>query len=109
MFKSLFFNIGSKALVILSQLIALIITNHIIGAEGRGIFLAAITWSTTFFIFSHGSFSTGILNLSNKRQENIYDLAYLSAIAALILGPVAILVGFLAYGIYPGLFKKLKL
>ena len=108
MFKSLFFNIGSKALVILSQLIALIITNHIIGAEGRGIFLAAITWSTTFFIFSHGSFSTGILNLSNKRQENIYDLAYLSAIAALILGAVAILVGFLAYGIYPGLFKNLN-
>jgi hypothetical protein len=38
MFRSLFFNIGSKAVVILSQLAALIITNHIIGAESRGIF-----------------------------------------------------------------------
>ena len=100
---------GSKAVVILCQLVALIITNHIIGPEGRGIFLAAITWSNTFFILSHFSFATGILNLSNKRAENVYDLAYLSAVAALILGTVSIVAGFLAYGIYPNLFNNLNI
>ncbi len=109
MLKSLFFNIGSKAVVILSQLAALIITNHIIGAEGRGIFLAAITWSNTFFIFSHCSFSTGILNLSNKKAENVYNLAYLAAVGAFILGTIAILIGFLVYGIHPPLFNNLNL
>lgn len=109
MLKSLFFNIGSKAVVILSQLAALIITNHIIGAEGRGIFLAAITWSNTFFIFSHCSFSTGILNLSNKKAENVYDLAYLATVGALVLGTIAILIGFLVYGIHPALFNNLNI
>ena len=109
MLKSLFFNVGSKAVVILSQLAALIITNHIIGPEGRGIFLAAITWSNTFVIIFNCSFSTGILNLSNKRVENIYDLAFLSALASLILGVSSILIAFLCYGIYPGLFNNLNI
>ncbi|MEO6537339.1 MAG: hypothetical protein ABIT07_06345 [Ferruginibacter sp.] len=109
MFKSLVYNIGSKALVILSQFVALIITNHIIGAEGRGIFLAAITWSSTFFILTHCSLATGILNLSHKRVENIYDLAYLAAIAAFILGIASILLSFLVYDIHPALFNNLNL
>ena len=109
MFKSLFFNIGSKVIVILCQLLALIITNHIIGAEGRGIFLAAITWSNTFFIFAHCSLPTGILNLSNKNGKNIYELAHLSVIAAFFSGTVSILLAFISYGLLPGLFNNLNI
>lgn len=109
MLKKLFFNIGSKALVIVSQFIALIITNHIIGPEGRGIFIAAITWGSTFFIFTHFSFATGILNLANKKAEHVYDLAYLSTIAAFILGILSVLIALLAYFIHPALFNNLNL
>lgn len=109
MLKRLFFNIGSKAIVIVAQFFALIITNHIIGPEGRGVFLAAITWSNTFFILSHCSFSTGILNLSNKKKENVYEVAYLSTIAALVLSVLSICLGFLAFYLYPQMFNNLNI
>ncbi len=109
MIKHLFFNIGSKALVIVSQFIALIITNHIIGPEGRGIFIAAITWGTSFFIVTHFSFATGILNLSNKKAENVYDLAFLSTVAALLLGILSVLFALIVHFIHPALFNNLSL
>jgi O-antigen/teichoic acid export membrane protein len=109
MLKNLVYNIGSKGAVFISQFIALILTNHIIGPEGRGIFIAAITWSSTFFTLSHFSLSTGILNLSNKNAENIYKLAYTSAVAALVLGAASFLSGIIIYGIIPSLFNNLTL
>jgi len=109
MLKNLVYNIGSKGAVFISQFIALILTNHIIGPEGRGIFIAAITWSSTFFTLSHFSLSTGILNLSNKNAENIYKLAYTSAIAALVLGAASFISGLIIYGAIPSLFNNLTL
>lgn len=109
MVKRLFFNVGSKAAVIISQFLALILTNHIIGPEGRGVFLAAITWSNTFFILSHCSFSTGILNLCNKKTENIYSITHLSAVAAAILGTLSLLIGFSAFGLLPQVFNNLTI
>ncbi len=109
MLKNLIYNIGSKGMVFISQFIVLILTNHIIGPEGRGIFIAAITWSGTFFTLSHFSLSTGILNLSNKSADNIYKLAYASAIAAMVLGLASLLLGFIAYSAIPSLFNNLTL
>ncbi len=109
MLKKLIYNIGSKGAVFISQFIALILTNHIIGPEGRGIFIAAITWSATFFILSNFSLATGILNLSNKSADNIHKLAYASTIAALVLGLGSILLGFIIYNIVPSLFNNLSL
>lgn len=109
MIRNLFFNIGSKVLVIGSQFLALVITNHIIGPEGRGVFLAAITWSSTFFILSHCSFSTGILNLCNKKIESIYEVAYLSTIAALVLSLISISIGILTFILYPQVFNNLNI
>lgn len=108
MFKRLFFNVGSKAAVIVSQFLALVLTNHVIGPEGRGVFLAAITWSNTFFILSHCSFSTGILNLCNKKAENIYATARLSAVAAAILGCLSFFIAFAAFGLLPEVFNNLS-
>jgi O-antigen/teichoic acid export membrane protein len=109
MLKNLIYNIGSKGMVFISQFIVLVLTNHIIGPEGRGIFIAAVTWSATFFSLSNFSLSTGILNLSNKSADNIYKLAYASAIAALVLGLASLLLGFVFYAIMPSLFNNLSL
>lgn len=108
MLKRLFFNVGSKAAVIVSQFLALVLTNHIIGPEGRGIFLAAITWSNTFFILSHCSISTGILNLCNKRVQNIYSVTHLGAIAAAALGTLSFFIAFAAFGLLPQVFNNLN-
>ena len=108
MLKSLILNIGSKAIVIASQFAALIITNHIIGPEGRGIFLAAVTWSNTFFILSHCSLSTGILNLSHKDPANINSLAKISAVSAFVLGIVSILLGFAMFGLHPQIYNNIS-
>lgn len=109
MLKKLIYNIGSKGAVFISQFIALILTNHIIGPEGRGVFIAAITWSTTFFTLSHLSLSTGILYLANKNSENIHKLAYASVIAAFVLGAASFVTGIIMYVAVPSLFNNLSL
>ncbi len=109
MLKRLFFNLGSKGVVFISQFIVLILTNHIIGPNGRGIFIAAIAWSNTFLILFNFSLSTAILNLSNQNPNNIYKLAYTSAVAAFILGFASLILGLLMFNILPSLFNNLSL
>ncbi len=109
MLKKLLFNLSSKGAVFISQFIVLILTNHIIGPEGRGIFIAATTWSNTFLILFHLSLSTAILNLSNQNPGNIYKLAYTSAIAAVVLGFVSFIIGLAMFSIVPSLFNNLSL
>jgi len=109
MYKKLIYNLGSKGLVFISQFIALILTNHIIGPAGRGILVASITWSSTIFIMFHFSLATGILNLSNKNSDRIHALAYLSTFAALLLGIISIIFGLILYFTIPSLFNNLSL
>lgn len=109
MLKKLFFNLSSKGVVFISQFIVLILTNHIIGPEGRGIFIAATAWSNTFLILFHFSLSTAILNLSNQNSDNIYKLAYTSAIAAVVLGFTSMIVGLAMFSMLPSLFNNLSL
>ena len=108
MFKNLFFNIGAKVIVIIFQFTALILTNHIIGPEGRGIYLAVITWCVLLYNFSNLSLSTGILNLANKNIRLINNLAYTSTLAAFFLGFGTMLVGLLLYRFAPGIFTNIR-
>ena len=108
MFKNLFFNIGAKVIVIIFQFTALILTNHIIGPEGRGIYLAVITWCVLLYNFSNLSLSTGILNLANKNIRLINNLAYTSTLAAFFLGFGTMLGGLLLYRFTPGLFANIR-
>ena len=96
-----------RATLILIQFASLLVTNRLLGSEGRGTFASASTWATLFFTFFYLSINTMYIKEYADNKNNREDLKNGFFTFGLLLSMACIGMAVLAYIIFNSSFIRL--
>lgn len=98
-----------RVVLIIIQFASLLITNRLLGSEGRGTFASATTWATLFFTFFFLSINTMYLKECADNKGDKDDLKNGFFTFGILLSVASIVISILAYLFFNDNFIKLPL
>lgn len=100
---------AGRAMLIVIQLTSLLITNRLLGSEGRGTFASATTWATLFFTLFFLSINTMYLKEFADKKADRGELANGFFTFGVLLSFGGLAIAMLAYWLFNDSFIKLPL